>query len=207
MSRRHRKRGWHRPGPLGEPVVIRRWHLLVSALALGLLLAGVVTFGSYEIADDNRLERTERDVRELVGEELCREAPQVCAARREETIIGAIRQCRGNAKCLAVLRDATAPSRARMLAHASAAVRRYCRSIGGCKGERGQRGDRGARGAHGERGVAGERGASGEDGRRGPQGLPGMPGVPGVSPTAEAVADELCRRATPVARRLVCGRR
>lgn len=56
-------RVWHKPGWVAQPVVIRRWHLLISGLLVGSLLAGVVTFGAYilddKLDDDVQQRRTE----------------------------------------------------------------------------------------------------------------------------------------------------
>ncbi len=209
MSVLHR-RPWHRPGPLREPIVVRRWHLLASALAIGMLFGALIVAAGYfiadEIADDNRQERTETDVRALVRQELCRASPQVCEARRQMTIITAIRACAASDKCLAVLRDVTKVSRARLRAYARHAVREYCAQIGGCKGEQGERGRIGPQGPRGQTGPRGDRGRRGARGQRGPagaQGPPGPPGPAGAAATPEQVIAQLCARRSPLTR-LLC---
>lgn len=185
------KRPWHRPKWAGEPVVIRRWHLLISGLIIGSLMAGVITFTAHlasveaQRVEDQR--RTDADIRELVDNELCRAAPQVCEQRRRASITEAIRQCAEDEQCLGELRRTAGASRARLAAHARLAVARYCARVG-CEGDQGptgrpgRDGRRGRDGPKGDEGDTGQRGATGKpgrDGKQGPQGIQGLPGPVG----------------------------
>lgn len=208
MTLTPRRRPWHRPNWVGEPVVIRRWHLLVSGFLIGSLMAGVISFTAYlatveaeRLADQRR---TDEQVRQLAEQELCTEAPEICDERQQQTITDAIRMCAKDDECLSTLRRTAGSSRKRLLAHAREAVENYCARVG-CRGEPGPRGPRGSPGQTGPRGQQGSRGARGSRGPKGPRGATGPQGPAGpVQVVVEKISPEVVPQSQDEARDVLC---
>ena len=194
------------PGWLGEPVVIRRVHVLIGSAVMGVLSGLAIVLGALALANlnderDDRLDDaaaalrreaiTTAEVRRLSRVVFREESAKSRETRLRDVALEVLRICGNDRECTALGQRIFGPSRERLIAHARAAAADYCAAIGGCKGRQGERGRRGLPGAPGPRG------------RTGPQGLPGRmgpQGPPGRTNTAEVESIE--RRIEALERRL-----
>lgn len=207
MMHRRLRLPFPQPGRLAEPVVIRRWHLLISGLLIGILFAGVVVFAAYAIdTESDRVTaqiRTDEQIARIAGRVFRKETAEERRRRLQISATAAIDACRQSPACLAAGRRAFGPSRERLLAHAREAVIDYCARRGGCRGPAG----RNAAVVHLtkilNRPVPGPPGPKGDRGPMGPPGPVGPQGPAGVAPTRGEIIAELCRDARGLAR-LIC---
>lgn len=182
----------------------------LAAVAIGVLLAVAVSvaFIAYDQAHRTETARqADRADRVRSDTEIARIARAVfrqeTKGQRKNRIgnaaLEAIQACEPKPQCVDAGRRLFGPTRARMRAYARWAARERC-TRDRCRGAQGPRG------AKGRRGGAGRAGKDGRNGKNGRPGADGRPGQDGVSPSADDVIAELCRRADVLAR-LKCPRR